>query len=340
MDGGGRRPTIYDVAERAGVSKSLVSLVLRGSSQVSDTRRAAVLAAIAELDYRPSQAATNLASARTRSIEVLIDDYRNLSFVGLVRGVRDSLVDHDYYVTVTETQLNSPPSAGKGYRPSTPADGRILAAEPPAADLAGWNGPHVVAGLREQAPDGADLVASDDELGARLACAHLLGLGHRKIGHLTGSGGPAHHRRAGFLNSMRAARLRIRVAGQNGGTTEQDGYVSATELLDRYPDTTAILAANDVMALGALAAIREHGRSVPNDISVVGYDNSPLAQSRFLSLTTVDDRSTAVGAAAATALLARIEDPTRPTIRTMIEPALVIRATTTKPPPPPCDASI
>jgi DNA-binding LacI/PurR family transcriptional regulator len=330
VDGVGRRPTIYDVAARAGVSKSLVSLVVGGSPQVSEKRRAAVLSAIAELDYRPSQAATILASARTRSIEVLIDDYRNLSFVGLVRGVRDSLAEHDYYVTVTETQLNSSPSAGKRYRPSTPADGRILAAEPTTADLAGWNGPTVVAGLRETAPDGADLVASDDDLGGRLACEHLLGLGHRKIGHLTGSGGPAHHRRAGFLSSMRAARLRIRMAGENGGTTEQDGYRSATELLDRYPDITAIVAANDVMALGTLAAIREHGRSVPEDISLVGYDNSPLAQSRYLSLTTVDDRSTAVGAAAATALLARIEDPTGTAIRTMIEPALVVRATTAK----------
>jgi len=328
---GARRPTIYDVAERAGVSKSLVSLVLRGSPQVSKARRDAVLTAIAELDYRPSQAATILASARTGSIEVLIDDYRNLSFVGLVRGVRDGLVDHDYYLTVTETQLNSSASGVRRHRPSTQADGRILAAEPTAADLGGWNGPTVVAGLRGTAPEGADLVASDDELGVRLACEHLLGLGHRRIAHLTGSGGPAHHRRAGYLSSVRAARLRIRMAGQNGGTTEQDGYQSATELLDRYPDTTAIIAANDVMALGAMAAIREHGRSVPRDISLVGYDNSPLAQSRYLSLTTVDDRSIAVGAAAASTLLARIEDPTMTAVRAMIEPTLVVRATTSKP---------
>jgi regulatory LacI family protein len=130
VDGVGRRPTIYDVAARAGVSKSLVSLVVAGSPQVSERRRAAVLSAIAELDYRPSQAATILASARTRSIEVLIDDYRNLSFVGLVRGVRDGLADHDYYVTVTEAQLNNSPAGGKRYRPATPADGRIIAAEP------------------------------------------------------------------------------------------------------------------------------------------------------------------------------------------------------------------
>src|SRR5689334_3838032 len=82
-----QRPTIYDVAERAGVSKSLVSLVLQGNPGVSSARRAAVVAAIRELGYRPNRAATELASHRTKSVEVVIDDYRNLSFVGLLAGI-------------------------------------------------------------------------------------------------------------------------------------------------------------------------------------------------------------------------------------------------------------
>jgi DNA-binding LacI/PurR family transcriptional regulator len=323
------RPTIYDVAHRAGVSKSLVSLVLRGSPQVSEKRRAAVLAAIAELDYRPSQAATVLASSRTRTVEVLIDDYRNQSFVALVRGVVESLAEYDYYVTVTEAQLNSAPPGR--YRSATAADGRILAGEADAADLAGWNGPTVVAGSRMSIPAGADLVAGDDELGITLACRHLLGLGHRRIGHLTGAGGPALHRRAGFVSAMRTARASIRVAGEGGGTTEDDGYRSASELLARFPDTTAVVAANDVMALGALAAVRDQRRDVPTDVSIVGYDNTPLAQSRYLSLSSVDDRSHDVGAGAARALLARISEPTRTPVRTMISPALVVRGSTAPP---------
>lgn len=329
-DGVLRRPTIYDVAERAGVSKSLVSLVLRGSPQVSERRRAAVLAAIAELDYRPSQAATMLASSRTRNIELLIDDYRNLSFVGLVHGVRAGLADLDYYLTVTETALNRPVAAPQ-FRPSTPADGRIIAAEPTEADLAGWNGPTVIAGLREAAAADADLVASDDGAGAGLACRHLLSSGHRDIGHLTGSSGPARQRRDGYLAAMRDAGLPARLAGELGGTTEQDGYLAATELLDRHPQTTALLAANDLMAMGAMAAIRERGGDVPRDVSVIGYDNSPLAQSRLLSLTSVDDRSEAVGEAAAVALLARIDDPTAAPFRSLIEPALVLRSTSGPP---------
>jgi DNA-binding LacI/PurR family transcriptional regulator len=324
----GQRPTIYDVAEHAGVSKSLVSLVLRGSSSVSDASRAAVLAAISELDYRPSQAATMLASARSRTIEMLIDDYRNTSFVGLVDGVRDAVADHDYYVTVTETRLNNHPTDTGHYRPASPADGRILAAEPGALDLTGWVGPVVVAGLRGSIPPGAVVVASDDAKGSQLACEHMLALGHREIGHLSGTGGPAKHRRTGYSRAMRAAGLPARVFGTKGGTTEEDGFRSALELLKKHPETTAIVAANDVMALGALAAARIEGRSVPDDLSVVGYDNSPVAKSRYLSLTSIDDRSNEVGRAAAEALLTIINNSGTPPTGTRIEPALVLRGST------------
>src|SRR5450755_69936 len=105
--GDSQRPTIYDVADRAGVSKSLVSLVLQGSRGVSAARRAAVLAAITELGYRPNRAATELASHRTKSVEVVIDDYRNLSFVGLLAGISSELAGHSYHLAVTDTQLNA-----------------------------------------------------------------------------------------------------------------------------------------------------------------------------------------------------------------------------------------
>ena len=331
METFGQRPTIYDVAERAGVSKSLVSLVLRGSDQVSEQRRDAVLNAIAELDYRPSHAATMLASARTRTIEVLIDDYRNTSFVGLVRGIRDSVADADYYDTVTETGLNARATVRGRVRPPTPADGRILAADPKSGQLSGWTGPLVVAGVRGAVPRNVDVVATDDELGSRLACEHLLDLGHRHFGHLTGAGGPARHRRAGFTAAMRAAGRTGHVVGADGGTTEEDGYHAATALLDHHPETTAIVAANDLMALGALAAVRTHALRVPDDISIVGYDNSTVAQSRYLSLTSVDDRSEAVGAEAGQVLLTRIEDPAAPRFRKVIKPTLVVRGTTATP---------
>ena len=214
---------------------------------------------------------------------------------------------------------------------STNLDGLIIAAEPDDALLVGWTGPTVIAGWRATLPPGADLVANDDELGGRMAVDHLLHLGHRRIGHLTGASGPAAHRRAGFVDRMLSAGQQPLVSGELCGTAEEDGYRTASDLLDENPDTTAIFAANDTMALGALAAIRARGRSVPADISLIGYDNSPLAQSRYLEITSIDDRSELVGAAAGKALLARFDDPASEPQRTLLEPTLVVRATTAPP---------
>ena len=211
---------------------------------------------------------------------------------------------------------------------STNLDGLVVAAESADSLVEGWAGPTVVAGWRATIPVGADLVANDDEWGARIAVEHLRQLGHRSIGHLTGSSGPAAHRRTGYVAAMGAAGLRAAVAGENGGTSEEDGFVSAAELFDEFPDTTAVFAANDTMALGAFAAIRARGLAVPADVSVIGYDNSPLAESRYLDITSVDDRSDVVGAGAARALLSRFDEPARDPLRTLIEPTLTVRGTT------------
>jgi len=329
--GDSQRPTIYDVAERAGVSKSLVSLVLQGNQGVSPARRAAVVAAIKELGYRPNRAATELASHRSKSVEVVIDDYRNLSFVGLLAGISSELAGQGYHLAVTDTRLNAHLTRERQASIlSTNLDGLIIAGEPDDDLLAVWTGPTVVAGWRGTIPPGADLVANDDEMGGRIAADHLLGLGHRAIGHLTGTGGPATHRRSGFVNHLATAGLTPYVAGEGCGTSEDDGYRAATELLDLSPQTTAIFAANDSMALGALAAIRQRGRTVPADISLIGYDNSPIAQSRFLAITSIDDRSDVVGAAAGRALLDRFDDPTGRPRQTLVPPTLVVRSTTAR----------
>ena len=183
----------------------------------------------------------------------------------------------------------------------------------------------MVAGWREGNLVGADQVANDDEWGSRLAVQHLVGLGHRGIGHLSGGGGAAGHRRKAFTEAVAAAGVTGFVSEGGGGTTEEDGYHAAQHLLRRQPDLTAVYAANDSMAVGALAAFKERGLAVPADISLVGYDDSPLAQSRFIDLTSVDDKSSAVGEAAGRALLARIDEPNRPVDQVLIEPALVVR---------------
>ncbi|MCA4133794.1 LacI family DNA-binding transcriptional regulator [Arthrobacter sp. M4] len=331
-----RRPTIYDVAKRAGVSPSLVSLVLQNPSKVSDKRRNAVLTAMSELGYRPSRAATTLASSRTKSIGLLIDDYRNPWFVDLLRGMESVLSPHGYQVTLADSR----PSEHRIKEASDAllamhVEGLVIAAEPsesmlePTAGVAPWV-PTVVAGWRKGVPLGADLITNDDDRGGVMAAEHLLALGHTRIAHASGGDGAAAHRRAGFSSRLLDAGLELRIAGETGGTSEEDGYAAASWLLDEYPDTTAIFAANDTMALGAFAASKARGLSVPLDLSVIGYDNSPLAKSRYLDLTSVDNRSDLVGIDVAETLLARIQDPSIAPQHKLIEPALVVRGTTAR----------
>ncbi|GHG58004.1 LacI family transcriptional regulator [Sinomonas cellulolyticus] len=334
------RPTIYDVAQRAGVSKSLVSLVLRDAPHVSDARREAVLAAIEELGYRPSRAASVLASQRTRTVGVLIDDFHNPWFVELLAGLRSVLDPAGYTASVADLALES----ASGRNPvdgflAMHVDALVLAADPAPGTLDGVAAPIVVAGTRDLGTAGgagadgglaADVVAGDDALGSRLATEHLIGLGHRKIGHLAGGSGPGAERRRGYEATMEEAGLVALVAG-SGGTSEADGYAAACALLDAHPDVTGIVAGNDVMAVGSLAALRERGLSVPGDVSVVGHDDSPLASYRYLALTSVDGHSRDVGAAAARALLDRLDAPDAPPLRELLAPDLVVRGSTAPP---------
>jgi len=325
-----RRPTIYDVAKKAGVSPSLVSLVLQNPARVSDKRREAVQAAISDLGYRPSRAATTLASSQTKSIGLVIDDYRNLWFVDLLRGMESVLSDLGYHVMLADSRPgeNRIREATDGLL-AMHVDGLVIAAEPSESMLAGTWVPTVVAGWRKGVPTGADLITNDDDGGGGMAASHLLGLGHTRIGHLSGSDGASAHRRAGFRRQVEAAGVDVLIA-ESRGTSEEDGYAAASWLLGRHPDTTAIFAANDTMAVGAFAALKARGLDVPGDISVIGYDNSPLARSRYLDITSVDNRSDIVGIDVAHRLLARIQDAAIEPQRTLIDPLLVIRSTTSR----------
>lgn len=326
---GAPRPTIYDVARRAEVSKSLVSLVLRNSPLVSDTRRAAVLEAINALGYRPSRAASALASNRSRSVGVLIDDYRNLWFVALLNGIRAVFDEEGYHVVVSDLDARTGhPSDPIDAFVSLHVDGLIIAAEPSAIGVRDLDLPAVVVGGRELRIPGTDVVANDDRTGAALAVGHLRSLGHARIGHVSGSGGAAKRRREGYADAMRAAGLEPMTVGSDRSTNEEDGYAGAMDLLTQHSDITAVFAANDTMAMGAVGALRDRGPRVPDDVSVMGYDNSPLAHSRLLDLTTIDDRSEAVGRDAAIALLTRLDHPSTPAGTTLLRPCVVERSST------------
>ncbi|KAA9146989.1 LacI family transcriptional regulator, partial [Microbacterium lushaniae] len=207
----------------------------------------------------------------------------------------------------------------------------IVARDVPHLLLGDAAPPFVIAGTRADVPDGVDAVGNDDVLGARLATEHLLGLGHREIGHLSVVGGAGQTRRESFLAAMADAGALARATAYRGPATERAGYDGSLALLREHPGVTAIFAANDVMAIGALGAARELGRDVPRDLSIVGYDNTALAQTRLIDLTTVDDDSVGVGREAGKLLRARLagEDPVD--VRRTLEPSLVVRGTTAPP---------
>ncbi|MGW1023621.1 LacI family DNA-binding transcriptional regulator [Streptomyces sp. NPDC002577] len=330
-----RTPTIRDVAERAGVSKSLVSLVLRGADGVRPEKRAAVLAAVEELGYRPNAAARSLSERRTRTVGVLLNDMRNPWFVELLDGLNSRLYDGGLHMLLADGHLNR--RLGEDLtRTFTElgVDGLIAVGtlqDPEALRTAAGRVPTVVAGTREPVLPGVDIVAGDDEHGARLATEHLIGLGHRHIAHIAGHGAVGELRRRSFEAVMREHGLADMAAMEQGDLTEEGGYRATVRLLSRPQRPTAVFAVNDVTCVGALSAAGESGLQVPRDLSLVGYDNTYLARLRHLWLTTVDNASHDVGRRAAQRLLDRIEDPDRPREVDLAVPFLEVRGTTAPP---------
>ncbi|NGO70408.1 LacI family DNA-binding transcriptional regulator [Streptomyces boncukensis] len=330
-----RTPTIRDVAARAGVSKSLVSLVLRDAQGVRPQKRAAVLAAVEELGYRPNAAARSLSEQRTRAVGVLLNDMRNPWFVELLDGLNARLYDSGLHMLLADGHLNR--RLGEDLtRTFTElrVDGLVAVGtlrDPQALRGAAGRVPTVVAGTREPALPGVDIVAGDDEHGARLATEHLLDLGHRRVAHIAGRGAVGDLRRRSFEATVREHGLADVSAVERGDLTEEGGYRATVRLLSRSPRPTAVFAVNDVTAVGALSAAEESGLAVPGDLSLVGYDNTYLSRLRHLWLTTVDGASHDVGRRAAQRLLERIEEPGRPAGTDLATPSLVVRGTTAPP---------
>ncbi|MFE9675283.1 LacI family DNA-binding transcriptional regulator [Streptomyces sp. NPDC006259] len=333
-----RAPTIRDVADRAGVSKSLVSLVLRGSGQVRAEKREAVLKAVRELGYRTNAAARSLSEHRTRTIGVLLHDLRNPWYVDLLDGLNSLLSASGLHMLLADARLNR----RVGHDLAGPfldlrADGLVVVGtlpDPAALDAVAARMPVVVAGAREPVPAGVDVVAGDDERGARLVAEHLIGLGHRTVAHLAGYGAVGELRRGGFASAMRAHGLAERAPVEPCDMTEEGGYRATVRLLSRPDRPTAVFAVNDIACVGALSAAEELGLSVPRDLSLVGYDNTSVSRLRHLRLTTVDHAGHEVGRRAARCLLDRLERPGGEGRLQLAAPTLQVRGTTGPPPAP------
>jgi DNA-binding LacI/PurR family transcriptional regulator len=174
-----------------------------------------------------------------------------------------------------------------------------------------------------------DVIANDDEQGIRLAVRHLLELGHRRIAHIVGSGVVGELRRRSYEAEVRAGGASPMLV--TADMTEAGGRGAALELLRGQGRPTAVLAANDLSAVGVLAAADELGLRIPRDLSLVGYDNTSLARLKHLSLTSVDNASAVVGQEAAHSLLDRMKHPNRNARTRLIPPRLVVRTSTAPP---------
>ena len=327
-----RPPTIRTVAARPGVAKALVSLVLQNSPHVSDEKRRAVLEAVAELRYRPDPVARSLAQRRTRTIGVIIDDLSNPWYVELLDGLRPVLHEQGLRPLLADGRTEADAVQALS---DLRVDGLVLVGTPSTAAVEQIDRltaplPTVVAGTREPRLPSVDVVANDDYRGGHLATTHLLDLGHERVAHIIGEGEVGRLRCASYEAAMTTAGLTP--VSEAGDWTEARGRQAALALLRRPDRPTAILAANDLSAIGVLDAAHELGLRVPEDLSVVGYDNTVFAKLGRLSLTTVDSHNAEVGQLAGRTLTARLDGDESTVGTRLLTPALIVRSSTAPPP--------
>ena len=329
------RPTIHDVARRAAVSKSLVSMVTRGEDGVSAEKREAILEAIEELNYRPNIIARSLVQRRTRILGVMIPDLRNPFFSDVVSGIQGRAAELGFRVLFNtgERQPDLEENAIESLL-ELRVDGLILAAprvEDRVIAHAGRWVPIVV--LNRNAPDDTcDSVTNDNIAGAGLAVEHCAGLGHRRIALIEGGAGvAARTRHEGYLRAMRRLGLADHILTAQGAHNEEGGRRGAQELLRAESVPTAIFASNDLCAIGALDALEEAGLSIPDDVSLVGFDNTTLAALRHISLTSINQPGGDMGRSAVDRLSERIDGERTTQRHDVVAPSLVARSTTGPP---------
>ncbi|MEU6351336.1 LacI family DNA-binding transcriptional regulator [Streptomyces sp. NPDC047072] len=338
-DGGPAAPRGVDVAERAGVSQKTVSRVLNGEQYVSEDVRRRVLEAAADLGYRLNNAARALASGRTRTIGVVALGTALYGPASLLLGVERAARDAGYALSVVNTLEGDPGGIGGAMRSllERGVDG-IVVSEPidEGTDPLVSEVPVLVLGAPAGAgTDGWTIATGVDSVAlARAATEHLLDLGHVTVHHLAGPHQwfAARDRQEGWRQAL-AARRCPQPSVVTGDWSAASGYAAGRELAARQ-DLTAVFVANDDMAVGLVRALAEAGRRVPEDVSVVGFDDIPLAAYVLPPLTTVRQPFDAVARDGLRLLVHAIEHPDTDLPAAQDQPVeLVVRDSTAPPPP-------
>ncbi|MCX6629583.1 MAG: LacI family DNA-binding transcriptional regulator [Candidatus Solibacter sp.] len=302
--------TIKDVARESGVNVSTVSRALNGEYGVHADTREHVVAVAQRLKYRPNRVARGLVTGRSHTLALVVSDIRNPFFAEVARGAEDAAYRAGYDMLLCNSDLDA--EKQMRYAQSLMekrVDGILMnsvsaLSKKQQEQLSGLGVPTVL--LNRTAPRSAfSTVCAENEAGGAMAAEYLLKLGHRKIAHLTG---PRHHgnmteRAKGFVARLAAARQPVRPEVLHGTNDFPGGVDLARKLMAQNPDVTAIFAASDMMAFGAIRALMEAGRRIPDDVSVMGFDNVELASIVHPPLTTIHQPKYEMGQAAVEILL-------------------------------------
>lgn len=286
--------TIYDVAEQAGVGIGTVSRVLNDSPSVRPQTRARVMAAIRELDYRPSPMARRLSLRKTLTMGIIVPFFTRPSVVERLRGVEAAVAESEYDLIVYNVET---PEKRDAYFREVPhrqrIDGLIVVSLVPTdADVAHLEAAGMPTVLVDAQHPNLTRVVVDDVAGGRMATEHLIQRGHCKIGYLSDpvdspfNFTSSQDRLRGYRQALETAGIAFRAAyHQHGEHGHYHARVLANELLDLDDPPTAVFAASDTQAMGVLEAVRRRGLRVPDDVAVVGYDDIEVAG--YLGLTTI-----------------------------------------------------
>lgn len=327
------RATLADVARVAGVDMSTASRVLRGDSaqRVRDDTRDRILKVAEELAYRPNSLARGLRTARTDTLGIVVPQLDNPVFASAIRGAELAAAELGYSLLISHREPGATATTIAKLSQTNRVDGLLVASldddEVLRTDLAAARVPYV---LMNRVLPGAPLsVVLDSRAAARKAVEHLVGLGHRRIAHLAGrdQGFNAAQRLEGYRDGLAAAGIAFDPAlVATAGYTAEGGASAMRALLPQKP--TAVLAATLVSAAGAMSVLHAEGWRIPQDISVVGLHDAPVASLLYPSLTTVMMPTEEMGRVAATLLVRSLAGEQPAPVAPLPPGALMPRAST------------
>jgi DNA-binding LacI/PurR family transcriptional regulator len=303
---------------------------------VSDEKRAAVTRAAEEIGYRPNAVARSLVRRRSYLIGVMVSDLHNPYFTEVIDGIQTAARGSGYHALFnTGGRAAAEEAEALDALLQLRTDGIVMAGPVLAARriaAVAASVPVVVVAKHSRSP-AHDSITNDDRMGARIAVDHLVSLGHRRIAHVNGgTGAGSTQRRSGFLDAMARHGLRSSARIVTGAFTEEGGRDGVTTLLHDRRGVTAVFVGNDLAAVGALDALVHHGLRVPEDMSLVGYDNIALAGLGHIDLTTIDQPRHEMGVTAVRLLLERRDEDRHEARHLVVPPALVVRGSTGPPP--------